>query len=108
MSTDQASKTYAAEVIQYLRPDGRQVPVTTRLPVDTHDAYQAMLAAGCRLEAEVLMTSQVSVTIFDVKSEEDLDCRVVENGPAVQEAQSSMLRARPWENRATIKAEGES
>ena len=45
MSTDQASKTYDAEAVQYLRPSGRQKSITTQLPVDTRDAYQAMLVA---------------------------------------------------------------
>ena len=89
----ETSNTYEAEVVQYLRPNGRQKLITTRLPIDTYDAYRAMLTAGCRLEAEVLMTGQVSVTIFDREKEEDLDCRVVKNGPTVQEAMAAMLRA---------------
>ena len=98
MSTqEQTSDTYTADGIQFLRPDGRQIPITTRLPIDTHDAYQAMLAAGCRLEAEILQTNLVSVTIADTTAEVDLDCRVIENGPEVQEAQAAMLRARLWE-----------
>ena len=94
---EQTSGTYTADVIQFLRPDGLQIPITTRLPIDTHDAYQAMLAAGCRLEAEVLLTGEVSVTIADTTAEVDVDCRVIENGPEVQEAQAAMLRAREWE-----------
>lgn len=95
MSTqEQTSETYSADVIQFLRPDGRQKSITTQLPADTYDAYRAMLAAGCRLEAEVLLTEQVSMTI--TRDGEDLDISLTPNGPEVQVGVAAMLRAGLW------------
>ena len=96
MATDAATgKTYTADVVQFLRPNGRQKPITTQLPADTHDAYRAMLAAGCRFETEVLRTQEVSVTI--TRDEKDFDISVTPNGPEVQGGMVAMLQARLWE-----------
>jgi len=88
-------KTFEADVLQYMMPDGRQVHMKTPLPVECLEAYEAMEAANCRLEAEVLSTGEVSVTISD--SEYDRDCRVVKNGPDVKTALAAMLNRRTWE-----------
>lgn len=84
--------TYKADVIQYLLPDGRTVPVAVELPVSTRTKYEAMEDAGCRFEAEVLTTGAVSVTIFHVQQEIDVDIQIVKNGPTVSSALIEMLQ----------------
>ena len=64
------------DVMQYLKPDGRQSPATVELPDDHKEAYQRMIDFGCRFEAEVLTTPATSfqfrpkeeVPIFDLVS----------------------------------------
>ena len=75
------SDIYEVDVMQFLMPNGRQVPCKTDLPIETQAAYQDMLAHGCRFEAEMLTTGQVSVTISN--GEEDVDISVTVNGPEV-------------------------
>lgn len=88
--------TFTADVRQYLMPDGRLREVTTELPATLREAYMAMQQSGCRLEAEVLTTGEVSVTIFDPKEEVDVDIEVVPNGPRVQTAIAAMLNRNRW------------
>jgi hypothetical protein len=82
------------KLIQFLRPDGRENPVETDLPDCANDDYQDMLAAGCRFEAEMLMTDEVSVTISDDGS--DIDISLTPNGPEVQRGMVAMLSRRLW------------
>lgn len=88
--------TYTAEVLQFMLPHGRQNPTSTELPIETREAYQEMMASGCRFEAEMLMTGQVSVTISNPKDEEDLDFSITRNGPEVQAGMIAMLQRRRW------------
>lgn len=53
-----------------------------------------MKVSGCRFEAEVLSTREVSITISD--SEEDLDIAIVKNGPEVKAAMEEMLKRGSW------------
>ena len=46
--------TFEAQVTQFIRPHGRQEQHTTSLPAEHKPAYDAMLYADCRFEAEVL------------------------------------------------------
>ncbi len=80
-------------VIQYLRPDGRTRNVTTTLPDSLHIEYLAMLELGYNFAAEELTTGEVSVTIEDRAEGEDIDIRIVPNGPEVQKAMGEMLSA---------------
>ena len=83
------------EVVQFLLPNGQQQRQITELPDEVAPLYNAMLGAGCRFEAEVLLTGQVSVTIAN--EEEDLDIEVIPNGPEVQTTMVQMLERKQWE-----------
>ncbi len=85
---------YEVEVIQYLRPDGRNKKVTTELPIETESLYQDMLSTNCRFESEVLMTGEISVSISN--EEGDLDIEIITNGPEVQESMVTMLKRQKW------------
>ena len=84
------------EVTQYLLPDGRQRKNIVRLPEDVQDQYADMLQHGCRLEAEILSTGEVSLTVCDMEEEQDIDIRIARNGPATTQALIEMLNARAW------------
>lgn len=81
-------------VTQYMRPDGRKVQANTELPDAIERTYMNMLGAGCRFEAEVLTTGEVSVTVTN--DEEDVDSEVVPNGPEVQAAMLRLLQRKAW------------
>lgn len=89
------SKTFVAEVTQFLRPRGRQTLAHTDLPVECEANYQAMTAAGYRLEAEVLINGVVSVTVSS--KDADIDMELHENGPGLQEAIARMINRKLWE-----------
>ena len=61
------TETYTIEVTQFLRPNGRKNLITAEFPIETQPLYESMTKAGCRLEAEVLMTDEVS---FSISNEE--------------------------------------
>jgi len=86
-----STRTTEVDVIQFMRPSGRQNPTSTILPFDLQDEYDRMRLAGCRFEAEVLSTGEVSVTIFDTHEEIDIAIAVLPNGPGVQPAMARML-----------------
>lgn len=81
---------------QYLLPDGRKRETHITLPDEAERPYIEMLGYSCRLEAEILSTGEVSVTVFHVEEEIDLDIEVVPNGPEVQDALMKMLKRRSW------------
>lgn len=81
-----------ANFIQYLRPNGRQKAIGMDVANDLQPQLDAIKAAGCRLECEVLMTGTVSLTIFHCESEEDIDIELVANGPDVPHAVDSLIR----------------
>jgi len=76
---------------QYLLPDGRQKQIEIDRPEEVETKAQAIIAAGCRLEAEVLMTGEVSFTVFDLETETDEACEVCANGPAVLDAVDRLI-----------------
>jgi hypothetical protein len=84
------------DVIQYIRPHGEVKHEIAVLPNEYKELYDSMLAHGCRFEAEVLTTSQVSVTISDPKEELDLDISITFNGPEVQKGMIKMLERKSW------------
>lgn len=88
--------TFEAQLTQFMRPNGTSKSVTTTLPIEVEPLYKSMLAAGCRLEAEVLTTDEVSVTVSNVVSEVDIDFSVTQNGPDVQSGIVAMLRRESW------------
>lgn len=77
---------------QYLLPDGRRTSFTMEVPADVADKAARLEKAGLFLEAEVLRTGEVSLTIADREEEVDADIRVVPNGPAVTEAALDLIR----------------
>ena len=85
-----------------MKPDGRTVQQFTDLPVDLKQAYDDMVASGCRLEAEVISAdgSEVHVSIFDMQLDEDIDSDIIPNGPAVQDAIGGMLKRGLWKEAA--------
>mgnify|MGYP001563705846 FL=1 len=87
---------FEVDVVQFMRPDGRQVECKTDLIDEVKADYEAMVAAGYRFKAECLTTGEVSVTITN-KERGDVDIRVLHNGPRVQEAMATMLHNREWE-----------
>ena len=87
-------KTYEVDVMQFVLPHGQQKPCKTDLPIATQEAYQDMLAHGCRFEAEVLTTGAVSVTISN--ADEDVDMSITDNGPAVPQGMCDMLNRGLW------------
>ncbi|MFH0982796.1 MAG: hypothetical protein V2A79_14830 [Planctomycetota bacterium] len=76
---------------QYMRPDGRQVPIYVDLDSSFADQVQRIRDDGCRLEAEVLTTGVVSFTIYDPSTEDDVACELVENGPGVLAAVERLI-----------------
>lgn len=89
-----AKGKFTAKVTQFLYPNGRKQEITTKLPLEGLPAYEEMTKAGCHFEAEMLSTSEVSVTISN--SNEDIAIRVVENGPSVQRSMMDMLVEGSW------------
>lgn len=80
-------------VTQYLMPDGRRQETSTKLLERLRPQYEYMLKRGWNFGAEVLTTGHISVTIEDRKKGEDVEIRVIANGPGVQSAMEEMLEA---------------
>lgn len=78
-------------VLQFIRPNGRQAPQTTEVSDDCADGYKLMQECGCRLTAEVLTTGEVSCTI-EHPAIGDFDIEVTENGPDVPKGIERMLK----------------
>lgn len=76
---------------QYLLPDGRKRDIAIARPKEICDKAMDIIKAGHRFEAEVLMTGEVSVTIFHIAEGEDRDIEVVPNGPEVPLAVDRMI-----------------
>ena len=81
-------------VTQFMRPNGRKVAKWTRISTTFEPFYESMKEAGCQLQAEVLSTKEVSLTITN--DETDLDIRVVPNDSAVQQAICDLLQDQSW------------
>ena len=78
------------KAIQFMRPNGRRQEREFELPDEYEPAYRAMEAAGCRFEAEELLSGLVSITISnDVR---DVDARICGNDwSKVEAAHTGML-----------------
>lgn len=83
------------EFIQYLRPGGRRTRVTIPMSPELCRKAEELKAAGVALEAEVLLTADVSFTAErEVAGEvEVLAIEVVPNGPQIHGAVSRLLEA---------------
>lgn len=62
-------------VTQFTRPYRRAVEYVCELPYALEAEFRAMEQSGCRFEAEVLTTGEVSITITN--EEEDVDIRII-------------------------------
>lgn len=82
--------TMAIPFTQYMRPDGRAVPVRIARPVEIAEKAQAIIARGLCFECEHLTTGDVSLTITD-PDEGDVDIEVVANGPEVPAAVDRLI-----------------
>jgi len=74
---------------QYMRPNGRPVPMTIDRPESVANQAQQLLEAGFCLEAEVLTTGQVSITVSD--GENDIAGELTENGPGILDAVDRLI-----------------
>jgi hypothetical protein len=75
---------------QYLRPDGRPVPVSISRPDEISAIAGQIMAAGYRFECEHLSTGHASLTIAG--RDDDADIEVVVNGPEVPIAIDRMVK----------------
>lgn len=82
---------------QYLRPDGRQAAVNIERPEAIEAIARAILAAGCRFEAEVLLTGEASFEVVrdvaDPDVEDSIAIEIVPNGPEVPAAVDRLVMA---------------
>ena len=76
---------------QYLMPDGRTKQIEIDRPANIEAKAAEIIAAGCRLEAEVLLTGEVSFTVFNPETEEDEACELSRNGPEVLDAVDRLI-----------------
>ena len=78
--------------IQYLRPHGRQIEVTITLPESVALDARDLIARGYALEAEVLTTGMVSLTVSDGEADTDIAGELVANGPGIREAVVQLIQ----------------
>lgn len=87
-------------VKQYIRSEDQIEHVTIELPNQYIDAYNEMTEYGFWFEAEVLQSSQVTITISN--GSKDVDSVLVENGPGISGAMEDMLLRGWWRNPACL------
>lgn len=80
----------AIQFTQYLRPNGRQRPMTIERPQLIEDLASAVDIAGGRFTCEELSTGQVSVACE--YENQDIACEVCANGPEVEAAVDRMIK----------------
>ena len=83
------------DVKQFLRPGGRINRCQVKLSGEFRGDYEQMSEVA-ELQAEVLTTGEISITVFHLESGQDIDIRVVPNGPQVLAAIEDMLHSRSW------------
>ena len=77
---------------QYLMPNGRTVEAKINRPDDISDKAKKIIKTGYRFEMEMLSDYQtVSLTIFNLKTEEDDAIELVQNGSAVPIAVDKLI-----------------
>lgn len=79
------------EFTQYLRPNGRRKPITINRSIEVEERAERLIMAGLRFEAEVLTTGEVSLTVFDQDSEEDVAIELTPNGDHVGAAVDKLV-----------------
>lgn len=87
--------TGAIQFTQYVMPHGHPRRVTIDRPIPVVDQARKLIEIGCRLEAEVLTTGEVSFTVereMDNNGPTDfLASEIVPNGPGVAEAVDRLI-----------------
>jgi len=68
------------EFTEFVLPNGRQRPKTFRRSEEVERAASQLVAAGHRLEMEVLRTGQTSLTVEDGEGDETLAIVLVKAG----------------------------
>ena len=76
---------------QYMKPDGRKVPVEFDVEDEAASKAMAIIEHGWRFEVEELTTMEASLTVFDPEEEINVAIRVVQNGPPVVEAVDDII-----------------
>lgn len=97
--------TRSIRFTQYMLPDGRPEAIAIDRPIVVADKADQIRDAGFRLEAEVLTTGQVHMTV--TSDEADVASVICSNGPEVLDAVDSMILGFDIEAAASY-AEGES
>ncbi len=93
------------DIVQYMRPDGRQVKGFMDIPDNLGQKYIALVDSGCNVAAELLMTGQVSFTIEDPVVEDDFRIELVENGPKVPAALARLVDSFDAQELVTFRAQ---
>jgi hypothetical protein len=66
------------DVIQYMRPNGRQVPLKLEIDDKCEAKYKEIINCGCRLACEQLQTLEASQTIENADLGFDFDIIITE------------------------------
>lgn len=74
---------------QYLRPNGQKQVITIGVTKDIAEKAARIAEAGYHLEAEILTTDQVSLTIAGKNT--DVGIMIVANGPEVPPAVAELI-----------------
>jgi len=80
---------------QYVRPHGRQRPVSIEMPAYVEEIAFNFIEGGGWYEAEVLPDGQISLTACAVVNDEpdDVECIITANGPGMRDAVERLVRA---------------
>ena len=81
---------------QFLMPDGRQRPMIIDRPDDVGEKAKQLLESGCRLEIEMLMTGEISITVERDQDDGEIDLlaqKICSNGPAVPVAVDELINS---------------
>lgn len=79
---------------QFLMPDGRQRPMIIDRPNDIGEKAKQLMDSGCRLEIEILMTGEISMTVERDQEDGEIDLlaqKICSNGPAVPVAIDELI-----------------
>ena len=80
-------------VKHYQLPTGKAVTHPVQLPDKFKTLYQDMISNHCRIESEILTTSELSVTIFNEQLEEDVDIEITsDNGSYISILKKAIIK----------------
>ena len=83
---------------QFHLPDGRQTTETFHVADRLAPQVEFIAEMGWELQCEILRTGEISLTVFDPKTLEDLDIELCRNGPEVPSAIDRLLARAPKRN----------